>query len=103
MKTRASQTAKRGRGFRDFLAGEGILPEVEVLALKRVVSLQLQQILEQKHLTKTELTSRMETSRASLDRMFDPSNPSLTVACSEKLPLSVGRWNCVSCLLDVYP
>jgi hypothetical protein len=49
MKTKAAQNARRGSDFREFLAGEGILPEVEVLALKRVVSLQLQQILEQEH------------------------------------------------------
>jgi hypothetical protein len=55
MKTKASQNAHCGGDFRDFLAGEGILPEVEVLALKRVVSLQLQHILEQEHVTKTEL------------------------------------------------
>jgi hypothetical protein len=42
MKTKPSQNAHRGSDFRDFLAEEGILPEVEVLALKRVVSLQLQ-------------------------------------------------------------
>jgi hypothetical protein len=46
MKTKASQNAHRGSDFRDFLAGEGILPELEVLALKRVVSLQHQQILD---------------------------------------------------------
>jgi antitoxin HicB len=45
-----------------------------------VISIQLQQILEQEHITKTELASRMKTSRASLDRMPDPSNPSLTAA-----------------------
>jgi hypothetical protein len=38
MKTKAFQISHRGSDFRDFLAGEGILPEVEVLALKRVVS-----------------------------------------------------------------
>jgi hypothetical protein len=43
MKTKASQNANRGSDFREFLAGGGILSEVEVLALKRVVSLQLQQ------------------------------------------------------------
>jgi hypothetical protein len=38
MKTKASQNAHRGSDFRDFLAREGMLPEVEVLALKRMVS-----------------------------------------------------------------
>ena len=35
MKTKASPNAHRGSDFSDFLAGEGILPEVEVLALIR--------------------------------------------------------------------
>jgi antitoxin HicB len=80
MKTKASQNAHRGSDFRDFLAGEGTLPEVEVLALKRVVSVQLQQILQHEPVTKTELASRMKTRRASLDRMLDLSYPALTVA-----------------------
>ena len=87
----AAALRHRGRDFREFLAGEGIFPEVEVLALKRVVSLQLQQILEQEHVTKTELASRMKTSRASLDRMLDPSNPSLTVASLGKAAAALGR------------
>ncbi len=68
-----------------------------MLALKRVVSLQLQQILEQEQVTKTELASRMKTSRASLDRMLDPSNPSnpsnpsLTVASLGKAAAALGR------------
>ena len=45
MKSKVSQNDHRGSDFRDSLAAEGILPEVEVLALKRVVSIQLQQIL----------------------------------------------------------
>ena len=91
MRTKASQTAHQGSDFRNFLAGEDILPEVEVLALKRMVSLQLQQILEQEQVTKTELASRMKTSRASLDRMLDPSNPSLTVARLGKAAAALGR------------
>ena len=91
MKTQAPQTAHRGSDFCDFLDEEGILPALEVLALKRVVSLQLQQILEQDHVTKTELASRMKTSRASLDRLLDPLNPSLTVANLGKAAAALGR------------
>lgn len=53
--------------------------------------LQLQQILEQEPITKTELASRMKTSRASLDRMLDPPNPSLTVACLGKAAAALGQ------------
>jgi antitoxin HicB len=91
MKTKAPQNVHRGSDFRDFLAAEGVLPEVEVLALKRVVALQLQQILVQEHVTKTELASRMKTSRASLDRLLDPANPSLTVASLGKAAAALGR------------
>jgi antitoxin HicB len=80
MKPKASQNPHRGSDFRELLAGEGILPEVEMLALKRVVSLQLQQIPEQEHLTKTDLASCMKTSRASLERMLDLTKPSSTLA-----------------------
>lgn len=61
------------------------------LDIGRAVSLRLQQILEQEHVTKTELALRMKTSRTSLDRMLDPANPSLTVASLGKAPAALGR------------
>jgi hypothetical protein len=91
MKPKAHQNAHRGSGFADFLAEEGILPEVEILALKRVVALQLQQILEQECISKTQLAARMKTSRAALDRILDPHNPSLTVASLGKAAAALGR------------
>jgi antitoxin HicB len=91
MKTKTHQNIHRGSDFSDFLTDEGIRPEVEVLALKRVVALQLQQILEQEHITKTQLATRMKTSRASLDRILDPGNPSLTVASLGKAAAALGR------------
>ena len=91
MKTKPHQNIHRGSDFSDFLVDEGIRPEVEVLALKRVVALQLQQILEQEHITKTQLATRMKTSRAALDRILDPGNPSLTVASLGKAAAALGR------------
>lgn len=91
MKTKSQKNIHRGSDFSDFLADEGIRPEVEVLAFKRVVALELQQILEQEHITKTQLASRMKTSRASLDRILDPTNPSLTVATLGKAAAALGR------------
>lgn len=91
MKKKAHPNAHRGSDFSDFLAEEGLLAEVEVLALKRVVALQIQQALEQEKLTKTELAHRMKTSRAALDRILDPTNPSLTVASLGKAAAALGR------------
>ena len=91
MKNKVKQNASRGSDFSEFLADEGLLVEVEVLALKRVVALQIQQALEQEKLTKTELAQRMKTSRAALDRILDPTNPSLTVASLGKAAAALGR------------
>ncbi len=55
-----SKVCQNGHRGSDFLAGEGILAEVEVLAHKRALPLQLQQSLEQEYVTKTEMASRMK-------------------------------------------
>ena len=91
MKNKTRKNIHSGSDFADFLEKEGIRPEVEVLALKRVVALELQQILEQEHVTKTQLAARMKTSRASLDRILDPTNPSLTVSSLGKAAAALGR------------
>ncbi|WP_367870393.1 Fis family transcriptional regulator [Luteolibacter sp. Populi] len=80
-----------GSDFDDFLAEEGIKGEVEALALKKVVSLQLQEILEKEHVSKSQLASRMQTSRTSINRMLDPGNPALTVASLGKVAAALGR------------
>ncbi len=91
MKNEPHGNAHRGSDFRDFLEEEGLLPEVEVLALKRAVAIQLQQLLDSQSVTKTQLAKRMKTSRAALDRILDPSNPSLTVASLGKAAAALGR------------
>jgi hypothetical protein len=91
MKKKPLANAHRGSDFSDFLIEEGLMPEVEVLALKRVVALQIQEALAETKLTKTELAHRMKTSRAALDRILDPGNPSLTVASLGKAAAALGR------------
>ena len=90
MKKKAQPNAHRGSDFSDFLIEKRLVPEVEVLALKRVVALQIQQALDDAKLTKTELALRMKTSRAALDRILDPGNPSLTVASLGKAAAALG-------------
>src|SRR5438874_2733209 len=64
----------RGSDFRTFLKDEGILEEVEARALKQAVALQLQRLLKQKSVTKSQMAVRMKTSRAAVDRLLDASN-----------------------------
>ena len=80
-----------GSDFDDFLAEEGIKAEVEALALKRVVSLQLQSIIDEEQVSKSQLASLMKTNRTSVNRMLDPENPSLTIASLGKVAAALGR------------
>lgn len=81
----------RGSDFRDFLKEEGVLEEVETPALKRAISLQLQRLIQEKSLTKTEMAARMKTSRAAVERLLDDSNPSVTLATLGEAAHALGR------------
>jgi antitoxin HicB len=81
----------RGSDFRDFLKEEGILGEVEARALKRALSLQLDHLLKEKALTKTQMATRMKTSRAAVDRLLDASNSSITLNTLGKAARALGR------------
>lgn len=80
-----------GSNFDDFLAEEGILAEVEATALKRVLAFQLSQEMKRTKLTRTELASRMKTSRASVNRLLDPKNVSVTLQTMERAALAIGK------------
>jgi antitoxin HicB len=92
MKAKAPKpNPRRGSSFDDFLADEGILPEVTALALKRVLALQIQEIIDKQHITKSQLAVRMHTSRAAVNRLLDPENASLTVANLGRAAAALGK------------
>ncbi|KIE06292.1 Uncharacterized protein NF27_AD00040 [Candidatus Jidaibacter acanthamoeba] len=73
-----------GTSFDSFLEEEKILADVEATALKRVLTWQLSQEMEKLKINKTEMARRMNTSRASVERLLDPNNPSLTLKSLER-------------------
>jgi len=81
----------RGSDFREFLAQDGLLEEVEARALKRAIALQLQRALKESAMTKSEMASRMHTSRAVVDRLLDSENTSLTIVTLGKAAQALGR------------
>jgi hypothetical protein len=56
-----------GSTFESFLEEENIKDDVECNAVKKIIALQMQKNLKRKNITKTELTNRLETSRAVAD------------------------------------
>jgi predicted XRE-type DNA-binding protein len=86
-----SKKNHRGSDFRDFLNEQGILGEVEARALKQALSLQLDRLLKEKELTKTQMATRMKTSRAAVDRLLDATNSSVTLNTLGKAARALGR------------
>ena len=63
-----------GSSFDSWLRDEGIYGDVSATAIKRVVARQVEEAMQQKDISKTEMAKRMHTSRATLDRLLDPEN-----------------------------
>ena len=80
-----------GSNFDDFLAEEGILEEVSARALKRLLAIQLEEIMAETEMTKSGLAELLQTSRSQVDRLLDPENTSVTLESLEKLARAVGR------------
>jgi len=88
------KTVKKGRigsSFDDFLKDEGLYEEVTARAIKRVIARQLDALMGEQGLTKSELAKRMNTSRAQLDRILDPENGSVTLDTLSRAAKAVGR------------
>lgn len=80
-----------GSDFDDLLREEGLLDEVQATAVKRVLASQLERSMLEARLTKTAMARRMRTTRAQLDRLLNPENPSTTLATLVKAAQAVGK------------
>jgi DNA-binding Xre family transcriptional regulator len=80
-----------GSNFDDFLEEEGILIEAEALAVKRVIAFQLEKMMQEQNLSKTEMSHRMKTSRAALNRLLDPTNNSVTLQTLDRAAHALGK------------
>lgn len=82
---------KIGSSFDEFLKEEGIYEHVTARAIKRVIARQLDVLMQDQGLTKSNLAKRMKTSRAQLDRLLDPDNESVTLGTLTRAAQAVGR------------
>ncbi|HLF17936.1 MAG TPA: helix-turn-helix transcriptional regulator [Candidatus Omnitrophota bacterium] len=80
-----------GSSFDDFLKEEDLLEKAQAAAAKKVISFQIRKIMNEKHISKQELSRKMETSRSQLDRLLEPSNESITLLTLERLANALGK------------
>ncbi|MBF0203456.1 MAG: XRE family transcriptional regulator [Desulfamplus sp.] len=79
-----------GSDFDEFLQQDGIHEEVTATALKRVIAWQLNKVMKSKHITKTEMASRMHTSYAVVSRLLDDNDTDITLSTLACASLAVG-------------
>lgn len=80
-----------GSNFDDFLKEEGIYDAATATAVKRVIAYQIEQEMQRRQLTKSQMASQMKTSRAALERLLDPNNPSLTLTTLGRAAAVLGK------------
>lgn len=81
----------RGSSVDDLLKEQGVFEEFQAAAIKNVIAFQLIRAIEAEHITKTEMASRMKTSRAQLNRLLDPSDGNVTLETLQKAAAILGR------------
>lgn len=77
--------------FDEFLAEQGILEACEDHAVKEMIADQVAAAMKEQGLTKTAMAEKMKTSRRQLDRLFDPSIPSVTLDTLRRAASVLGR------------
>jgi len=80
-----------GSSLDDVLAEDGTLAETDAVAVKRVLAWQVSRAMTERHLSKSAMARAMKTSRAALDRLLDPNNPSVTLRTLERAAKVVGK------------
>jgi hypothetical protein len=97
MTTRKSRVDKTrrfdhtGSTLDSLLDEEGVLADVEATAIKRVIAWQLARAMKAQRLSKSALAARMRTSRSQLDRLLDPSSPSMNLETAARAAKAVGK------------
>ena len=84
---------RRGSSLTDFLKKDGIYEEVVAQTEKEILAWKLQSAMKERKMMVSALAKRMQTSRAAINRILDPANPSITLGTLEKAAQALGkRW-----------
>ncbi len=87
----SAEKKRKGSTLDRFLESEGLRDEAHALAQKRVIAWQLERAAEEAGIAKAELARRMSTSRAQVDRVFDPSNNKVQLDMLARAAHALGR------------
>ena len=80
-----------GSSFDEFLEEEALLDAATAVAVKRVIAWQIAQEMKAQNLTKSSMASKMQTSRAALNRLLDATDTSLTLTTLSSAASVLGK------------
>ena len=80
-----------GQRFDDFLQEECIYEQVQLNALKKRLAHQIKTMMEEQGTRKTEMATRMKTSRSSLERLLNEQAYNVTIATISKVAVVLGK------------
>ena len=89
--TRGRRQIDRSQTFDDFLSEQGMLDDAEEQAIKEIIADQIRDAMGGQGISKTAMAARMKTSRRQLERLLDPTNPSVTLSTLTRAARAVGR------------
>ena len=75
----------------DFLDAEGNREAFQALAIKEVLSWQIEQAMKLQKLSRRKLAERMGTSRSQVSRLLDPKDGNVTITTLQRAAEIVGR------------
>lgn len=85
------ETGKVGSSFEDFLKEQGTYEDTTERAVKRVLAFQLAEEMKAKGITKVKMAEMLDTSRAQLNRLLDPTADNVTLSSLSKVAKMMGR------------
>ena len=80
-----------GSNFDEFLEEEGTLEGVSARAQKRLLALQIDDIMQAANISKTRLAEKMNTDIVQLNHLLDPDNTSITLESLDRLARAMGK------------
>lgn len=80
-----------GSSFDDFLSEEDLLEVCEEQAMKELLAEQIKRAMQEQGLTRIAMAARMQTSRATLNRLLDPNSASVPLRTLQKAAIASGK------------
>ncbi len=80
-----------GSSFEDWLEEEGLLEEVNALAIKSIIARNLQEYMGKENITQMAMAKKLGTSRSALLRLLDPQNTSITLLTLNRAATVLGK------------